>query len=73
MNMSGKSGTKTYESESRELIDEAMRRNQEVMERHKNDPRTPGIDGSPLEKDMSEVSKWFKGELKKLKTRYGIS
>ena len=71
--MRGKSGTKTDESESRELMDEAMRRNQEVMERHKNDPRTPGIDGSPLGKDMSEVSKWFKGELKKLKTRYGIS
>lgn len=69
--MKEKSRDKTYESEGRELMAEAMRRREWIMKKYEG-CHHQGMDGAPWEKEAQEVSRWFNEELKKLKQKYGV-
>lgn len=61
-----------YEKEGKALIEETCRKREEISERHKNDPRHPGMDGSPEDKEARALTKWYGEEIKKLRKKHGI-
>lgn len=62
-----------YEKAGKKLMAEAVKKRKAVEKKYANIRRTYyGLDGSPGEKELGEVTKWYARELKKLRERYGI-
>lgn len=64
----------TYEEEGKALMEECLRRRQEVQERFAEADRLAprGLDGRPSEEELCKVSHWFQEELNKLREKYNL-
>lgn len=58
-----------YEEEGKKLMAEALKKRDAVLEKYRNIPHMPGLDGDPSAKELREVTKWFGEEAVKLKRK----
>lgn len=62
-----------YKKAAKELMAEAMKKRMAIEEKYaKTEQPQYGMDGSPGEKELGEVTEWYGKELKKLREKYGI-
>ncbi len=61
-----------YEKECEKLKQEVLRRRKKISKKHKNDIPVKGLGISPEFQELSEVSKYFAKEVKRIKSKYGI-
>lgn len=66
-----KKAWKAYMEDGAKVMDEAMRRKKAILEKYK-DVKSPGMDGSPWEKEGHEVTKWVTSEFRRLREKHGI-
>ena len=68
-----KKAWKKYEKAGKKLMAETMKKRKAIEKKYANVKQFQyGIDGSPGEKELGEVTKWYGEELKKLREQYGI-
>lgn len=62
-----------YEKAGKKLMAEVVKKRKVIEKKYKTaeQPRY-GLDGSPEEKELGEVTKWYGKEIKKLREQYGI-
>lgn len=63
---------KGYRRECKKLEKEVLKRREKIIKKHKNDPPVKGMALSPEAQELSEVSKYFSEEFKKIKAKYKI-
>lgn len=61
----------SYADESQALVEAAQKNTEAVMAKYHDYKKPPGqLDGEPWDAEMSEISRNFSAELKKLKAKY---
>lgn len=62
-----------YEKAGKKLMAKVMKKRKAIEKKYANVEQPQyGMDGSPGEKELSEVTKWYGSEIKKLREQYGI-
>ena len=62
---------KGYRRACKKLEKEVLKRREEIIKKHKNDPPVKGMALSPEAQELGEVSKYFAKEFKKIEEKYG--